>query len=127
MAYTGKTATAAVISGTNPWNKNNAASVSLSAGTGASCVALQNTLTLAGTGASDWKAAFGQATLEDGLAAWSSWWCSNGLYKSVASGTVGSLNGTQLFLSGSNQRRELARVGCPQKAAFCGNTGAGAI
>jgi hypothetical protein len=37
------------------------------------------------------------------------------------------MNGTQLFLSGSNQRRELARVGCPQKAAFCGKTASAAI
>lgn len=66
-------------------------------------------------------AAFGAGAIEDSDTAYSSWWCSNGLYKTLTGSGAGTLNGTQLFLSSANPRLELALVGCPQKAAVCGS------
>jgi hypothetical protein len=127
QTYTG--AVAAAAAPTTVW-KYTAAQSKVSggvAGTAAGCPAIKNTaFTTTGTGGAA-TTDFGQGALDDATVAWSSWWCSNGLYKTVTSGTAGLLNGTQLFLSGSNQRRELARVGCPQKAAFCGKTAAADI
>lgn len=55
--------------------------------------------------------------------AFSSWWCSNGLYKRVvsnASSGTGIANTVQALAPSQNPRAELALVGCPQRRARCG-------
>jgi hypothetical protein len=126
ITIVGKGATAGVVS-TWTYTESTSAGSSGVDSVSATCVAIKSVVAGSGTSSSDWKTSFGQSSIDDALTAWSSWWCSNGLYKTVTSSTAGVLNGTQVFLSGSNQRRELARVGCPQKAAFCGVTSSAAI
>lgn len=52
--------------------------------------------------------------------AYSGWWCSNGLYKTVQSGPAVTLNSQQVIPQGVNKRLELAQVGCPNSKAMCG-------
>jgi hypothetical protein len=59
--------------------------------------------------------------IDDELLAYSSWWCSNGLYKKITSSTDKEVNAQQIIGNGVNKRLELAMVGCPQKTLMCGN------
>lgn len=52
--------------------------------------------------------------------AYSSWWCSNGLYSRSTASTVATRNILQPLLGSQNQRTELALVACPQTKATCG-------
>jgi hypothetical protein len=64
--------------------------------------------------------------------AYTSWWCSNGLFNTVTSaGADNTANGLQSFvnpikgtitaaLKATNARLELATVGCPQRSKACG-------
>ena len=61
--------------------------------------------------------------VDDSTVVWSSWWCSNGLYKSVITGSTKVLNAQQIIPQATNKRRELAQVGCPQVKSFCDNQG----
>jgi hypothetical protein len=51
---------------------------------------------------------------------YTSWWCSNGLYKKVTSAGNKINNANQVIGYGTNKRMELAMVGCPQKRTLCG-------
>jgi len=51
---------------------------------------------------------------------YSSWWCSNGLYKKVTAANTVTLNSQQIIGNAVNKRQELAMVGCPQKTIMCG-------
>jgi hypothetical protein len=53
--------------------------------------------------------------IDDQQLRWSSWWCSNGLYKKITSSTAKEVNAQQIIGNGMNKRMELAMVGCPQK------------
>lgn len=63
------------------------------------------------------------AAVDDVSTIWSSWWCSNGLYKNVITGSSKVLNAQQIIPQATNKRMELAQVGCPQVKSFCGNQG----
>jgi hypothetical protein len=56
---------------------------------------------------------FGASEIDNTTAAYSGWWCSNGLYKKVKTGAAILLNAQQLIPNGNNKRKELAQVGCP--------------
>ena len=56
---------------------------------------------------------FGVSEIDATTAAYSGWWCSNGLYKKVKTGGVLLLNAQQLIPNNQNKRKELAQVGCP--------------
>ena len=84
--------------------------------TSPACVAITNTVT--GSGAS--AAKFGVSEIDATTTAYSGWWCSNGLYKIVKTGSAILLNAQQVIPNGVNKRKELAQVGCPQAKAACG-------
>jgi len=82
-----------------------------------SCVALK------GNAADAWVAtAWGASTIDAQNDQWSSWWCSNGLYKNVYSLGNVTNNSIQTLGYGMNKRMEFAMVGCPQKSTLCGQT-----
>jgi hypothetical protein len=82
-----------------------------------SCVALK------GTAADAWVAtAWGASTIDAQNDRWSSWWCSNGLYKNVTASGAVTNNSIQTLGYGMNKRMEFAMVGCPQKSTLCGQT-----
>jgi hypothetical protein len=61
--------------------------------------------------------------IDDATTRYSSWWCSNGLYKKVwldSATATAELNSQQIIGNGVNKRIELALVGCPQKTLMCG-------
>jgi len=65
--------------------------------------------------------AFGTTAFETGNAAYTSWWCSNGLYKNVTTATSATtINTSTMINTSTNQRKELAQVACPQISAWCG-------
>jgi hypothetical protein len=51
---------------------------------------------------------FGQSSFDLEATKYMSWWCSNGLYNKITSGSAGVANTTQTFQMNSNQRKELA-------------------
>lgn len=86
-------------------------------GVAPACAATANaSLVKTGSGDNAWAA----TTLDIDDTAFTSWWCSNGLYKTLTATSTGSQNGIQVWEVGSNQRLELALVGCPQRASLCG-------
>jgi hypothetical protein len=72
------------------------------------CVAITNTVS--GT---DAAGNFGVSEIEATTVAYSGWWCSNGLYKTVQSNGNITLNAQQVIPQATNKRKELAQVGCP--------------
>lgn len=67
---------------------------------------------------------WGVMQIDDDNVRYSSWWCSNGLYKkiylnSTPAATV-EVNAQQIIGNGINKRMELALIGCPQKTLMCG-------
>jgi len=68
------------------------------------------------------SAAFGVSTFDVVVAAYSSWWCSNGLYKTVTDITsaAGASNISTIIPFSNNKRLELAQVACPQSSGNCG-------
>ena len=74
----------------------------------AACRAITNTIS--GT---DAAAKFGVSEIDAATTAYSGWWCSNGLYKTVQSAGNITLNAQQVIPQGVNKRKELAQVGCP--------------
>jgi hypothetical protein len=59
--------------------------------------------------------------VDDSSVAWSSWWCSNGLYKKVTAASTVVVNAQQVIAQATNKRMELAQIGCPQVAYMCNN------
>ena len=53
---------------------------------------------------------------------YTSWWCSNGLYKKVTASTDSTINVTQPIMANQNPRIELAFAACPQITSTCGTT-----
>jgi len=66
---------------------------------------------------------FGAIAYEKEAKIFTSWWCSNGLYKHVTTGPAGKGNFIQTFSYNDNQRLELAMVACPNKTDLCGADG----
>jgi len=65
---------------------------------------------------------FGQSVFDVVATAYTSWWCSNGLYKTVTalSSNAGTSNISTIIPMSNNKRLELAQVACPQTSANCG-------
>jgi len=73
------------------------------------CVAIASTFAAPSAG----NETFGVSEINATTVAYSGWWCSNGLYKTVQSAGNITLNAQQTITDGVNKRRELAQVGCP--------------
>ena len=68
--------------------------------------------------------AWGIMQIDDDNVRYSSWWCSNGLYKKIylnsSDAATVEVNAQQIIGNGINKRMELALIGCPQKTLMCG-------
>jgi hypothetical protein len=75
------------------------------------------------TGAS--AQAYAVSEIDNLTTKYSSWWCSNGIFKKVTvitgAGQAVIVNANQTIHSSENQRLELALVGCPQGTTMCNN------
>lgn len=80
------------------------------------CPAIINASYASGAGAQAW----GTSEIDNVNTQYSSWWCSNGIYKKVTTaGSAVELNANQELTGSQNARLELALVGCPQGATMC--------
>lgn len=71
---------------------------------GRACVAnVTTTVTVGGGNATFTGAKWDKTTIK-----YTSWWCSNGLYKKAFTGDAGTVNVIQAFRHSDNPRRELA-------------------